>query len=146
VRYAGQFDGVEVNSSFYHPLRLSTYQRRADDVPDHFRFAVKVPKKLTHHDRLPCRRVIAALSGQNLRLELKLGLILIQLPPSLNLNPEVVGPSLRDSEPPSVEASSGNPGIRHGSPPMSMPSFWSSGDCLRSFYWGGWQGRDRQTP
>jgi uncharacterized protein YecE (DUF72 family) len=40
VRYADRFDGVEINSSFYRPHRLSTYQRWADNVPEHFRFAV----------------------------------------------------------------------------------------------------------
>jgi uncharacterized protein YecE (DUF72 family) len=52
VRYANRFDGVEINSSFYRPHRLSTYQRWADDVPEHFRFAVKVPKTITHEGRL----------------------------------------------------------------------------------------------
>jgi uncharacterized protein DUF72 len=52
VRYASRFDGVEINSSFYRPHRLSTYQRCADDVPDHFRFAVKMPKTITHEGRL----------------------------------------------------------------------------------------------
>ena len=52
VRYASRFDGVEINSSFYRPHRLSTYQRWADDVPEHFRFAVKMPKTITHESRL----------------------------------------------------------------------------------------------
>jgi uncharacterized protein YecE (DUF72 family) len=52
VRYANRFDGVEVNSSFYRPHRLSTYQRWAGDVPDHLRFAMKMPKTITHESRL----------------------------------------------------------------------------------------------
>ena len=52
VRYASRFDGVEINSSFYRPHRVVTYQRWADDVPDRFRFAVKMPKAITHEGRL----------------------------------------------------------------------------------------------
>jgi uncharacterized protein YecE (DUF72 family) len=88
VRYADRFDGVEINSSFYRPHRLSTYQRWADDVPDHFRFAVKMPKTITHEGRLrnveePLRRFLGETAG----LGHKLGPILIQLPPSLKFDP-----------------------------------------------------------
>ncbi len=101
VRYAGRFDGVEINSSFYRPHRLSTYQRWADDVPDHFRFAVKMPKTITHEGRLrnvgePLLRFLGEIAG----LGDKLGPILIQLPPSLKFDPcaaEVFFRLLRDS-------------------------------------------------
>jgi uncharacterized protein YecE (DUF72 family) len=88
VRYADRFDGVEINSSFYRPHRLSTYQRWADDVPDHFRFAVKMPKTITHEGRLrdveePLLRFLGEIAG----LGHKLGPILIQLPPSLKFDP-----------------------------------------------------------
>jgi uncharacterized protein YecE (DUF72 family) len=68
VRYADRFDGVEINSSFYRPHRLSTYQRWADDVLDHFRFAVKMPKTITHEGRLrdvgnPCCAFLAKSPG-----------------------------------------------------------------------------------
>jgi uncharacterized protein YecE (DUF72 family) len=84
ARYAGRFDGVEINSSFYRPHRLSTYQRWASDVPDGFRFAVKMPKAITHQGRLVDRehdltRFLAEIAG----LGHKLGPILVQLPPSL---------------------------------------------------------------
>jgi uncharacterized protein YecE (DUF72 family) len=101
VRYAGRFDGVEINSSFYRPHRLSTYQRWADDVPDHFRFAVKMPKTITHEGRLrdvgePLLRFLGEIAG----LGHKLGPILIQLPPSLKFDPnlaDVFFRLLRDS-------------------------------------------------
>ena len=78
-----RFDGVEINSSFYRPHRLSTYQRWADDVPDHFRFAVKMPKTITHEGRLrdvaePLQRFLGEIAG----LGDKLGPVLIQLPPA----------------------------------------------------------------
>jgi uncharacterized protein YecE (DUF72 family) len=83
VRYANRFDGVEINSSFYRPHRLSTYPRWADDVPDHFRFAVKMPKTITHEGRLhnvaePLLRFVGEITG----LGNKLGPVLIQLPPA----------------------------------------------------------------
>lgn len=88
VRYASRFDGVEINSSFYRPHRVSTYQRWAGDVPDHFRFAVKVPKSITHEGRLrdvdkPLQRFLGEIAG----LGPKLGPVLIQLPPSLKFAP-----------------------------------------------------------
>jgi hypothetical protein len=87
VRYASRFDGVEINSSFYRLHRLSTYQRWAGDVPDHFRFAVKMPKTITHEARLrdidePLQRFLGEIAG----LGSKLGPVLIQLPPSLKFD------------------------------------------------------------
>lgn len=88
MRYASRFDGVEINSSFYRPHRMSTYQRWAGDVPEHFRFAVKMPKTITHEGRLrdvdePLHRFLKEIDG----LGPKLGPVLIQLPPSLKFNP-----------------------------------------------------------
>lgn len=51
-RYSRRFLAVEINSSFYRPHRPSTYQRWAATVPPGFRFAVKVPKEITHARRL----------------------------------------------------------------------------------------------
>jgi hypothetical protein len=51
-RYAAVFDAVEINSSFYRPHRPATYERWAASVPEGFRFAVKVPKAITHERRL----------------------------------------------------------------------------------------------
>src|SRR5258708_2979797 len=51
-RYAGRFNAVEINSSFYRPHRPTTYARWADSVPAGFRFAVKVPREITHERRL----------------------------------------------------------------------------------------------
>ena len=50
-RYARRFACVEINSSFYRPHRPSTYARWAASVPDGFRFALKVPKEITHTRR-----------------------------------------------------------------------------------------------
>ena len=52
ARYAARFAAVEINSSFYRPHRPETYARWADSVPAGFRFAVKLPKSITHEKRL----------------------------------------------------------------------------------------------
>src|SRR3954466_3448686 len=51
-RYATLFNAVEINSCFYRPHRRSTYERWAESVPKSFRFAVKLPKVITHEQRL----------------------------------------------------------------------------------------------
>ncbi len=64
-RYAQVFGAVEINSSFYRPHRRTTYERWAASVPEAFRFAVKVPKTITHEHRLRAAGVfpMAALAG-----------------------------------------------------------------------------------
>ena len=47
-RYSRWLRGVEINSSFYRPHRTATYERWAASVPEHFRFAVKIPKAISH--------------------------------------------------------------------------------------------------
>ena len=80
--YGRRFPAVEINSSFYRPHRPSTDQRWAATVPAHFRFAVKVPKEITHLRRLadvdgPLERFLAEAGA----LGEKLGPLLVQLPP-----------------------------------------------------------------
>src|SRR5919112_2152540 len=83
-RYASVFNAVEINSSFYRPHRTATYERWAASVPESFRFAVKVPKSITHELRLKdtdglLDRFLSEVCG----LGTKLGPLLVQLPPSL---------------------------------------------------------------
>jgi uncharacterized protein YecE (DUF72 family) len=83
-RYASVLGGVEVNSSFYRPHRRSTWERWATTVPDDFRFAVKMPKEISHVRRLvdihaPLEQFISQVHG----LGPKLAILLLQLPPSL---------------------------------------------------------------
>src|SRR4051812_46618679 len=51
-RYRQRFPAVEINSSFYRPHRPGTYARWAASVPVDFRFAVKMPREITHTRRL----------------------------------------------------------------------------------------------
>jgi uncharacterized protein YecE (DUF72 family) len=84
TRYATRFQGVEVNSTFYRQHRASTYARWAESVPDHFRFALKMPKTMTHEQRLID---IGPLFDRFLEevspLGERIGPFLCQLPPSL---------------------------------------------------------------
>lgn len=83
-RYASQFNGVEINSSFYRPHRQQTYARWADSVPPDFRFCVKVPKLITHELRLvDSEQRLEEFLVQCSGLGERLGCLLVQLPPSL---------------------------------------------------------------
>lgn len=83
-RYATRFGGVEVNSSFHRPHRASTWARWAESVPASFRFAVKMPKAISHERKLVgCDDLLAAFLDEVGPLGGKLGLLLLQLPPKL---------------------------------------------------------------
>jgi uncharacterized protein YecE (DUF72 family) len=83
-RYAHRLNCVEINSSFYRPHRTSTYRRWAASTPSEFRFAVKLPKQITHVQRLSdAESHIKQFSAEICGLEEKLGAVLAQLPPSL---------------------------------------------------------------
>lgn len=83
-RYAARFAGVEINSSFHRAHRPSTWARWAETVPDGFRFAVKIPKAISHQAKLAgCEEAAAAFAAEIAPLGAKLAILLLQLPPSL---------------------------------------------------------------
>ncbi|HEY5798798.1 MAG TPA: DUF72 domain-containing protein [Burkholderiaceae bacterium] len=83
-RYARTFNCVEINSSFYRPHRPSTYARWRCCTPPEFRFAVKLPKLITHELRLrSCAPEIARFASEAGELREKFAVLLVQLPPSL---------------------------------------------------------------
>ena len=85
-RYAQRLNGVEINSSFYRPHRRGVYERWAAATAADFRFSVKVPKAMTHERRLvDCAALIDQFAEQVGGLGDKLGVLLIQLPPSATL-------------------------------------------------------------
>jgi uncharacterized protein YecE (DUF72 family) len=99
--YATYFDCVEINSSFYKPHRLTTFARWADCVPPDFRFSAKLPKVITHERRLvACEEAVTRFCATLAGLHDKLGVLLVQLPPSLVFEERAVEASfilLRDS-------------------------------------------------
>lgn len=91
-RYASCFAAVEINSSFYKSHRRTTYARWAATVPEGFSFAVKMPKEITHTRGLqnvadPLTQFFEEVGG----LGDKLGAVLIQLPPHLSFDADIVG-------------------------------------------------------
>ena len=94
-RYATRFGGVEVNSSFHRPHRRATWERWADSVPAAFRFAVKLPKIISHERRLvDCAEPVARFLDEAGGLGEKLAILLLQLPPKLAFDPPVAIPFL----------------------------------------------------
>ena len=88
-RYAAVFPAVEINSSFYRPHKPDTYARWADCVPDAFRFAVKVPRAITHDARLlDAGSQLEKFAHEAGRLGPKLGCLLVQLPPKFGFTDE----------------------------------------------------------
>lgn len=84
ARYARVLNCAEINTSFHRPHRPEVYARWAAQTPADFRFAVKLPRAITHDmslraTRVPLTRFIEEVSG----LEDRLGVLLVQLPPSL---------------------------------------------------------------
>ena len=96
-RYAERLPAAEINSSFYRPHRPATYARWAASVPDDFRFAVKVPKEVTHKLRLAnAGATLARFLSEATALGTKLGPLLVQLPPSLAFAADVAAPFFVD--------------------------------------------------
>jgi uncharacterized protein YecE (DUF72 family) len=88
-RYAARFQAVEINSSFYRQHRRSVYERWAAAVPPDFRFAVKVPRAVTHDQSLVAADVLLEVFLEEAAgLGSRLGPLLVQLPPSLALDEE----------------------------------------------------------
>jgi uncharacterized protein YecE (DUF72 family) len=91
-RYSAVFAAVEINSSFHRPHRASTWEKWRDSVPADFRFAVKLPKTMTHERRLvDCGELLDHFLGEARRLDQKLAVLLVQLPPSLAFDPSAAG-------------------------------------------------------
>ena len=95
-RYAACLNAVEVNSSFYRPHQAATYARWAHSVPENFRFSVKLPKTITHEQRLAgCAGLLDTFLAQVGGLGGRLGCLLVQLPPSLAFDAAAVQEFLR---------------------------------------------------
>jgi uncharacterized protein YecE (DUF72 family) len=91
-RYAAQFSCVEINSSFYRPHRVSTYARWATSVPEDFRFALKVPKDITHKRRfVDVVEPLEQFLGETVALGEKRAVLLVQLPPSFAYDAALAG-------------------------------------------------------
>jgi len=91
TRYASVFDGVEINSTFYRRHKTSTFSRWAESVPDSFRFAVKIPKEITHTRAMKdIAEAFDTFLEDTVPLGEKRGPLLCQLPPSLAFDADVL--------------------------------------------------------
>jgi uncharacterized protein YecE (DUF72 family) len=105
-RYVARFPGVEINSSFHRPHRKSTWERWGSVVPDDFRFSVKLPKTITHKQKLvDCEELLPPFLDEASGLGGKLAVLLVQLPPSLAFDAEIAESFfalLRDGSPAAI--------------------------------------------
>ena len=89
-RYARVFRCAEINSSFHRPHAPATYARWAESTPRDFRFAVKVPRTITHDHKLRrVRPLFDRFLDEIAGLADKRGPLLVQLPPSFEFDARV---------------------------------------------------------
>ena len=88
LKYFSQhFKTTEINYSFYHLPRPSTYQNWYLQTPEDFLFAVKANRFITHIKRLKgVKEAWKTFIENTLNLKEKLGPILFQFPPSFRAN------------------------------------------------------------
>jgi len=82
--YSKVFDTIEVDSTLYAIPPSTTFEKWHDETPDDFVFSLKFPREVTHDRRLSAESIPVALEfAERARLlKDKLGILLIQLPPS----------------------------------------------------------------
>jgi len=85
--YSSIFNTLEVNSSFYKTPLLSTYKKWSLDVPENFRFSLKLSKSITHAkdlqgDLTAIEQFMTSAAG----IGSKKGCLLIQFPGKISLN------------------------------------------------------------
>jgi uncharacterized protein YecE (DUF72 family) len=95
-RYGECFDTVENNNAFYRLPKRETFESWRERTPAGFVMAVKASRFLTHMKRLkepeePVARLLRTASGLGDRL----GPILLQLPPTLQADPDLLDACLR---------------------------------------------------
>jgi uncharacterized protein YecE (DUF72 family) len=94
---AAEFNTVEVNSSFYHLPRASTFAKWKNETPERFVFAVKLSRFITHQKKLvDCKEPLLHFFTAARDIGEKLGVILIQLPPSLKYDHTAVEDFLKE--------------------------------------------------
>ena len=89
--YAEQFPTTEINYTFRRIPSSKTIEGWFESTPGHFRFALKAPQRITHFAKLRnCEEILDQFWGAISGLGLKLGPILLQLPPSFKKDAELL--------------------------------------------------------
>ncbi|NRS89537.1 uncharacterized protein YecE (DUF72 family) [Flavobacterium sp. 7E] len=88
--YCTQFSAFEINATFYKFPTATILKNWYAKCPDHFTYAVKVPKEITHTKKLKdCKEQIDTFyTICESHLKEKLGCFLFQLPPSFIFSEE----------------------------------------------------------
>jgi uncharacterized protein YecE (DUF72 family) len=82
--YAGRLPTVEINNTFYRMPAESMLAQWTHQVPGHFRFTLKAPRRITHEKRLrEAESHVEEFLRRAQGLGDKLGVVLFQLPPYL---------------------------------------------------------------
>lgn len=86
--YASLFNSVEVNSSFYKVPMPVTFEKWSNEVPDNFRFTVKLWRQVTHAKALAfdLKDIDHFMKAANCVENKKKGCLLIQFPASITID------------------------------------------------------------
>jgi uncharacterized protein YecE (DUF72 family) len=85
--YSRVFNAVELDTTFYGPPPKETVIRWHQESPEYFIFCVKTPRSITHDSKLKGVDGLMSEFIDVIRcLDQKLGLVLIQLPPSYSID------------------------------------------------------------
>ena len=89
--YSTKLHSVELNLTFYHSPTQTTTSKWADSTPRDFRFSFKANRKITHFKRLKDTKTDLDLFLHKLKpLQEKLGCLLVQLPPYMKADFDVL--------------------------------------------------------
>jgi len=92
AHYATRLPIVEINNTFYRMPNAAAIQGWRSQVPDSFRFAIKVPRRISHIKRLrDCGEELAVLFRALTDLAPCLGSLLVQLPPHARCDEATLG-------------------------------------------------------
>ena len=85
--YSSIFDITEINSTFYRIPNKSSATKWYSETPPHFRFTAKLPKIITHENKLQNTSVHLEQFLESIKpLGSKLSFVVVQLPPSLSFD------------------------------------------------------------
>ncbi len=85
--YARLFNSVELNTTFYKTPRAITFEKWAAEVPEDFRFSIKLTREATHAKGLKFNPdEISKLMDASLSMGGKAGCLLIQFPGKITLD------------------------------------------------------------
>jgi uncharacterized protein YecE (DUF72 family) len=89
VYYANRLGAVEIETSFLRMPSATTLDKWVYETPDSFRFALQVPRRITHQKRLKdVAGPVQDLLNTSKRIQRKLGALKFQLPANLRANGE----------------------------------------------------------